>query len=224
MKFDLFSNDFKTPQIASDIICAEPVWNFLNSLDEAVYKIKDDRRGSIHPTAVVTGNVYLAENAWIGPHAVVEGPAWIGEHCWVGQGAYLHHGVILTFESRVGHGSEVKRSLLLNRSYTTHLTYVGDSLIGANCTIGGGVMIANTKIIPGHIKINGFSTGLDKLGAIIGDNVKIGANCVLQPGTVIQRGAAVLPLSVIGGVVQPEVIIGNDNRQSFIKDISSKII
>ena len=46
-----------------------------------------------------------------------------------------------------------------------------------------------------------LATGRRKLGAILGDEAEIGCQCVLNPGTVIGRGARVYPLSSVRGVV-----------------------
>ena len=44
-------------------------------------------------------------------------------------------------------------------------------------------------------------TSLKKFGAILGDNVEIGCNSVLNPGAVIGRGSRVYPLSMVRGAV-----------------------
>ena len=44
-------------------------------------------------------------------------------------------------------------------------------------------------------------TGVKKFGAMIGDNVEVGCNSVLNPGTVIGRNTNVYPLSMVRGYV-----------------------
>jgi len=44
-------------------------------------------------------------------------------------------------------------------------------------------------------------TGRKKFGAILGDGVEVGCNSVLNPGSVLGRGASVYPLSCVRGVV-----------------------
>ncbi|HBL40856.1 MAG TPA: UDP-N-acetylglucosamine pyrophosphorylase, partial [Ruminococcaceae bacterium] len=44
-------------------------------------------------------------------------------------------------------------------------------------------------------------TGLKKMGAILGDNVEVGCNSVLNPGTVIGRESNIYPLSPVRGYV-----------------------
>ena len=46
-----------------------------------------------------------------------------------------------------------------------------------------------------------FETGLKKFGAMLGDNVEIGCNSVLNPGTVIGRQTNVYPTSMVRGFI-----------------------
>ena len=46
-----------------------------------------------------------------------------------------------------------------------------------------------------------FETGLKKFGAILGDNVEVGCNSVLNPGTVIGNNSNIYPLSCVRGTV-----------------------
>ena len=46
-----------------------------------------------------------------------------------------------------------------------------------------------------------FETGLKKFGAMLGDNVEVGCNSVLNPGTVIGRNSNVYPTSMVRGVI-----------------------
>ena len=46
-----------------------------------------------------------------------------------------------------------------------------------------------------------LATGLKKFGAIVGDNVEVGCNSVLNPGTVVGRNTNIYPLSMVRGYV-----------------------
>ena len=51
-----------------------------------------------------------------------------------------------------------------------------------------------------------LGTGLKKFGAIVGDNVEVGCNSVLNPGTVVGRNTNIYPLSMVRGVVEENSI------------------
>ena len=46
-----------------------------------------------------------------------------------------------------------------------------------------------------------ISTGLKKMGAALADNVEVGCNSVLNPGTVVGRNTNIYPLSRVRGYV-----------------------
>jgi hypothetical protein len=49
--------------------------------------------------------------------------------------------------------------------------------------------------------VESLETGMRKIGAMLGDSVEIGCQCVLNPGTVVGRYSNVYPLSMVRGVV-----------------------
>ena len=62
--------------------------------------------------------------------------------------------------------SEVKNATIGNGTKANHLTYIGDAEIGSKTNFGAGTIIANYD-------------GVNKHKTVIGDEVRIGSNCVL---------------------------------------------
>lgn len=182
-------------------------WEILKKLDEFVATLQDHRAGEIHPTAVVEGNVYLHESASIGPHAYVQGPAWIGAEAMIGHAAYVRGGVVLAPHAKVGHSTEVKRSLFLEDAKAPHLNYVGDSILGRKVNIGAGVKLANFNNMGTPIKIDGQSTGLRKLGAMLGDEVTLGCNAATAPGTIVGARTMVYQGAMLRGVIPADSVV-----------------
>ena len=50
------------------------------------------------------------------------------------------------------------------------------------------------------------ATGLMKFGAMLADNVEVGCNSVLNPGSVVGKHSNVYPLSMVRGFVPAESI------------------
>lgn len=126
-----------------------------------------------------------------------------GKNCKIAKSAFIRGGVILGDNVIVGHAVELKNCIIMNNTNIAHLNYIGDSIVGEYVNIGGGAMLANFRLDakPVHIKHkeNKISTNLEKFGAVIGDNTKIGVNAVLNPGTILGKNCQVYPLtSVIG--------------------------
>ncbi|MCA9835403.1 MAG: hypothetical protein KC422_00745 [Trueperaceae bacterium] len=182
-------------------------WEILATLDDFVKAIKDERKGQVHPSAILEGTIYIHETAEIGPHVYIEGPAWIGPKAKVKHGAYLRGGVVLAESAEVGAKTEVKRSVFMKKAKAAHLNYVGDSVLGNDVNLGAGVKLANFKTFGTNITIEGQETGLRKLGALIGDGCSIGCNAVTTPGTIIGKNTIAYNCVVLKGVVPANSIV-----------------
>ncbi len=132
--------------------------------------------------------IFIGKNTVIEAGAYIKGPCYIGSNCEVRSGAYIRGNVILSDESVVGHATEVKNSILLNRAHAAHFNYVGDSILGKNSNLGAGMICANLRLDQEEVCLfyegKKILTGLKKLGLILGDDSQIGCNCVSNPGTV----------------------------------------
>jgi NDP-sugar pyrophosphorylase family protein len=106
----------------------------------------------------------------------------------------------------VGHATEVKHSILLNHVAAAHFNYVGDSILGNHVNLGAGVKCANVKMNSGSVFVHWgnekIDTGLLKLGALVGDGVRVGCNCVTNPGTILEKNSVCYPCLSIQGVVR----------------------
>ncbi len=186
--------------MASLLDVARP-WQALARLDAFGAGLLDDRRGRIHPTAVVAGPLVMEEGSEIGPYAYLEGPVYLCAGAVVGHTAYIRGPVVLGPGAKVMHASEVKRSIFLAGARAPHFNYVGDSVVGANVNFGAGVKVANFKVFGSQISAAGEATGLRKLGCIVGDDVSVGCNAVLAPGTLIGKKSIVYHGATVRGVV-----------------------
>jgi len=135
--------------------------------------------------------------------AVVKGPAIIGPNCFIAAGAYLRGGVHLERDCIIGPGSELKTTVMFAGSKLAHLNFVGDSIIGADVNIEAGAIIANYRkeLESPNIRIayqgQVIDTGVAKFGALVGDGSRIGANAVIAPGALLERGSIVGRLQLI---------------------------
>ncbi len=153
----------------------------------------------------------------VSPTAVIEsgaqmyGPVIVGPHCHLAANSVLRGPVILCDNVYVGRYSEVKSSILFDEAKVPHLSYVGDSIIGIDVNMGAGSVLSNLKLNWGEIAVhvNGTDvpTGMQKLGAILGDGVQIGCNAVLQPGTLVGARTWVYPGACIRGYYPPDHIV-----------------
>ena len=131
------------------------------------------------------------------PGAVIEGPVRIGRDCELRPGCYVRGGVWIGDGCVVGASTEIKRAILFDGAKAPHLNYVGDSILGAGVNLGAGTILSNFRHDGGLISVRDGErarpTGRRKLGAVLGDRVATGCNCVLHPGVVVGRETLLYP-------------------------------
>ena len=149
--------------------------------------------------------IWISDNVSIAPTAFIEGPAIIGPNTEIRHGAFIRKNVITGNGCVIGNSSEVKNALLFDGVQIPHFNYVGDSIIGYKAHLGAGAILSNFRFDGKEISIRientKYRTGRNKLGSIIGDQVEIGANCVILPGSLIGKGTQIYPLVNTGGYI-----------------------
>jgi len=161
-------------------------------------------------------DVWIAKSAKVATTAFINGPAIIGKEAEIRHCAFIRGNAIVGEGAVVGNSTELKNVILFNKVQVPHYNYVGDSILGFKSHMGAGSITSNVKSDKTLVTIkNGTSkieTGLKKMGAILGDNVEVGCNSVLNPGTVIGRSSNVYPLSMVRGFVPANSIYKNKNE------------
>jgi len=172
------------------------IGKFLQELSAALDAsefIKHENNVWIHKTATIAPSAFLGKSVIIGAGVEVRHCAFIRENALIGNG------------SVVGNSTEVKNSILFDDVQVPHFNYVGDSILGFKSHMGAGSITSNVKSDKTLVSVccadSKVDTGLKKFGAILGDNVEIGCNTVLNPGSVVGAGASVYPLSFVRGYI-----------------------
>ena len=150
-------------------------------------------------------DVWIAKDAVIYPNNYIAGPCIIGHKTEVRPGAFIRGSALVGDNCVVGNSTELKNVILFDKVQVPHYNYVGDSILGFKAHMGAGSITSNVKsdktLVILHDSGEALATGLKKMGAMLGDNVEVGCNSVLNPGTVIGRHTNVYPLSMVRGCV-----------------------
>ena len=137
---------------------------------------------------IIGPNVQILGHSRIGANVVIEGTAWlsdvtigdrchlkicvradrsvIGEDSEIGPFANLREGTDLEGHNRIGNFVETKKARLGRGTKASHLSYLGDAIIGRETNVGCGVITVNYD-------------GYDKHQTHIGDRCMVGCDTQL---------------------------------------------
>jgi len=176
--------------------------------------------------------IFLDKGTTLEPSAIIKGPCYIGPGCEVRHGAYIRGNVIIGEKCVIGHNTEVKNSILMNHTEAGHFNYIGDSILGSYINLGAGAKLANVEFrspedkskenFPSIKHIDGtkeIDTQLPKFGAILGDNVEIGCNAVICPGTLVAKENWVYPnVTLPKGMYPPKKLVLPSHRNVVLNN------
>lgn len=172
------------------------IGNFILELGSRLPEDKFEKRGE---------NIWIAKNARIFATAHISGPCIIDEEAEIRHCAFIRGNAIVGKGAVVGNSTELKNVILFNKVQVPHYNYVGDSILGYKAHMGAGSITSNVKsdktLVVVKTSEENLETGLKKFGAMLGDNVEVGCNSVLNPGTVIGCNSNIYPTSCVRGYV-----------------------
>jgi len=209
---DLF--DLSQTEHAAIFDGCEHAWSALKKIEAYLTtRLQPALHHKCEGTAHIGKNVFIGEGTVLEDGVMIKGPAIIGRHCQIRHNAYLRENVIIGDNCVVGNASELKNALLFNGAQAPHFNYIGDSILGYKAHIGAGVKISNVKLMPGNVLVTvdgvTLDTGLRKFGALLGDGAEAGCNAVLNPGSILGRGAIIYPNVFWRGVLPAHHIAKN---------------
>jgi len=175
-------------------------WHILEANKLAQKRIRRaviSSKARIEGGAIIEGPVIIRENAHVETGAILRGPCYVDKGAYIGNHSLVRKNTYIGRESIIGFGVEVKNAIIMDKVKIGRLSYIGDSYIGFNVDIGAGATTVNVdisgKTIKMKIKGRVVDTKLEKLGTIIGDNSRIGANVTIMPGVKISSNKLVQP-------------------------------
>lgn len=176
-------------------------WHLFRVMEQFLGRLK----GEVSPSAQVSkwavldeskGGIVLEDEVKVLEHAIIRGPCYIGPGAIIGNNALVRDGCHIGAGCVVGFSTEIKHSYIGPRCWF-HSNYIGDSIIGDDCTFGAGTVTANFRFDQRNIRIQVaddlIDTGTNKMGAIIGDSCQTGVHCTLLPGVRLGRNSILGP-------------------------------
>jgi bifunctional UDP-N-acetylglucosamine pyrophosphorylase/glucosamine-1-phosphate N-acetyltransferase len=177
------------------------------------------------PGSMLLGHTTIGADCIIGPHSEIAdsqigdkvhikqsvlSEAIVGHECAIGPFAYLRPGAKLGERVKIGDFVEIKNASIDNDTKVSHLSYIGDAVVGKNVNFGCGAITVN---------YDGFNKQLTE----VGDNAFVGSNANLIAPIKIGKGAYVVAGSTITHEVQEDEMAIARERKTNKPGYASKL-
>ncbi len=153
-------------------------------------------------------NSTLGEGVIIKDNTLIE-ESRIGKGSSVGPFAHLRPMSVIGRDARIGNFVEIKKSTIGHGTKASHLTYLGDAVVGSNVNIGAGTITCNYD-------------GRNKFRTVIESGVFIGSDSQLIAPVTIHRNAYVAAGATITKDVPPGSLAISRAKQQNLKNWAKK--
>lgn len=171
----------------------------------------------ILPNTTISGKTVILEDCVIGPNTVLKDmtignnvtieqskcvSSKIDDNTVVGPFAYIRPNCDIGKNVKIGDFVEVKNAIIGDNTKASHLTYIGDSILGKNINLGCGTITVNYD-------------GVNKFKTVIEDNVFVGCNSNLVAPVTLKEGAYIACGSTITKDVEEDALAIARARQEI---------
>ncbi|MFX1483754.1 MAG: bifunctional sugar-1-phosphate nucleotidylyltransferase/acetyltransferase [Promethearchaeota archaeon] len=162
----------------------------------------------VHPNVVIEGSVFIDKGSIVRPNTTLRGPIYIGKGVYIGNNSLIRDYSSLCDGVKIGYAVEMRNSMVFERVNVGRMTYLADSIIGADTCIEAGAQLWNWR--PGseplYLKNEDETVQIptQKFGVIVGDNVVIGVNASIYPATRIGEDSIISAGCIIEKDIPPK--------------------
>lgn len=186
--------------------------------------VRIEKGAKLLPGTVLRGTSIIRSEAVIGPWSVVENSeigqgsvvnasqiydSRLASNVTVGPYAHIRNGADLEKGVKIGNFVEVKNSTIGENTWASHLSYIGDASVGADCNFGCGTVTVNFD-------------RKEKHRTTVGDKAFIGCNSALVAPVKLGEGAYIAAGSTVTSDVPENALAIARSRQINKKDWAAK--
>ncbi len=176
---------------------------------------------NISESATIEGSVIISDDVIIRPGASIIGPAYIGKGSYIGNNALIRRYTSICENVKIGYGVEIKGSVIFKDTWIGRLSYIGDSVIGANVRFEAGTQTWNWSPRGEKLtfRFNNLEMviPLEKVGIMVGDNSVIGINVAFYPAIRIGQNVDILPGIVVTDDIPADSIVSETRTLNIQK-------
>ncbi len=158
-------------------------WDFLKANAVMLERCKKVSRGIIENGATIKGNVEIGENSVIRSGCYIVGPVAIGKNCDIGPNTVILPSSAIGDNTSISSSVEIQNSILMNEVRVGNNSYISNSIIGMNNTIGPHFSTEVGRDL--MIEMKGILHHAEMLGTVIGDDNNVANRVLIKAGKTI---------------------------------------
>ena len=155
-------------------------------LQDEVKHVSISPNASISKSTIIDGPCIIEDDVTIDDFCKIKGPTYISKGSFIGMSSLIRN-CMLGDKTRIGFNCEIARSYLLGSDKISHQNIILDSIIGENVWFGAyaatvNVLSTKQKISYEIERGKSIDTGIDRFGALVGNNCTISTSVIIMPG------------------------------------------
>lgn len=167
-------------------------------LHDEVAHVSISPNASISKSTVIDGPCIIEDDVTIDDFCKIKGPAHISRGSFIGMSSLIRNSM-MGDGTRIGFNCEIARSYLLGGDKISQQNILVDSIIGKNVWFGAYAATLNALSTKQNIsyeiqKGKSIDTGIDRFGALVGNNCTISTSVIIMPGRHIQADTMIQAL------------------------------
>lgn len=170
-------------------------WDILSLNDAVLHRVEASLGGNIEAGVSLKGQVSVGADTVIRSGSYISGPVLIGGGCDIGPNVCITPATSIGDNVVISPFTEIKNSVIGNDVNIGTGSIISDSVIDRGCVIKGHFTACSGE---SEVRVNGESP-LVNVGAMLGEDCRLGNNVVAQPGVIVGNYCQIQALKLISG-------------------------
>ena len=180
-------------------------WDFLKANSVIMESCKKELSGTIETGATIKGDVSIGENSLIRSGSYIVGPVVIGKNCNIGPNAVILSSTAIGDNVSIDSSVEIQNSILMNDVRVGSGSYISNSIIGANNTIGPHFSTEVGREL--MIAMKGILYKAELIGTVMGDDNSIGNRVLINAGKMVANNCTIEAGAIVHKDIPPGSIV-----------------
>jgi len=159
-------------------------WDLIKVNEVMIHDTQSTKGGVIEKNVTIKGDVFIGKDTKIYSGCYIVGPVVIGESCEIGPNVCIFPSTTIGNNSVIHPFSEIRNSVIMDDTHIGSNSFLVNSIIARGNIIENNFSSTSGKNI---IEIEGEFKKVNKIGAMIGEDCRIGSYVVVDPGVIIGR-------------------------------------